>query len=257
MRSALILLTLFSLCFGAAKIDSIEIKKARIDSTNGRVATLDSAIIKKYIRFDTLSQHAENGAIWNDVNHRAIESWTNGMEGIFGRTIFDVCNNPQDTNSTAEISLKGYDSTDANANDSLSKTFFKKFKMLYFNYSGMYTTKNAPSGTLIIRLKLNSVVICSTVVTLDPSEADNNWNIVGTLICKSTGTTGKISGCTGFDHGQVSGASNIQHKAPMISIRGGVTVNTNIKLKQDITAQFSNSTTNMILVCSGYWIERH
>jgi hypothetical protein len=283
MRSALMIMIAVSVCFGAAQIDSIQFKKVRTDSIyvvkgikspRGLIDTVkaksvyaikdttqyaiyDSSLVHKFEKFGTNSTHGGNGTIWNDATHRAFATFTNGMEGVLSRTIFDACNDPHDTNSTSEVSLKGYDSTDANVPDTLSAGFFKKYKMLQFFYSGTYTTKTPPAGTMILRVKINATVLCSTIVTLDPSEKDNIWVLQGTLTCKDTGTTGKIFICTGWQHGQTSGASNIMHVAPMKTIRGGATVNTTIKQKPDITAQFSSATVNSIYVCTGYWIERH
>ena len=207
--------------FGTLTGDTISVKKLHVDSC-----------LQLPIR---LNDCTSDGALWYQENHGAVHSYIDGIIGTLNRTLFVQSNTVLDSNSTLETSLIG--TSPNHALDSFPANYFVLGKTHHFTMSGIYSTKSNPAGTLTIRIKLNAAVICSTIVTLDASETDQQWMVSGYNVCLDTGVTGKFRVNTGFEH-TIAG---VEHSDKITTPNGGAIVNTKIKLNPDFTFKFSTA----------------
>jgi hypothetical protein len=201
--------------------------------TKIRADTISAVKLINVVSTDTM--FTGDGDIWHDEDECAFETYTNNIRGTLNRCLFAQSNTVLCSNTVSETSLMGVDSL--HTFDSLPVRWFKKGKRLRFGISGIYSTKATSPGNLIVRLKLNSTVIDSAIVPLDANENGQTWRMDGALICSDTGATGSIKNVTSFNHLISSGGQNVMHGDAMYSL--GTTVNTTIKLKPNLTAQFS------------------
>jgi len=174
-----------------------------------------------------------DGQIVFDSLEQSFHAFSNGVLGAFPRSIFCQMNVPLCSNTTDETSLLGVDSI--HTLDSLPAYFWKKGKYLTFDIAGIYSTKATTPGTMIVRMKLNTTVLCSTIVTLDQNETDQKWDMRGIAICQDTGVTGTFKMMTGFGHC----IAGIKHEDPIYTL--GTIVNTTVKLAPDMTVEFSTA----------------
>jgi hypothetical protein len=224
-----------TLSYGMASGDTMHAKWLQADSC-----------LQLPVRFDYCTS---DGSIWYQEGHGSIHSYIDGVVGTVNRTLFVQQNTVLCSNTVAQTSLIG---TSANhALDSFPADYFITGKTHHFSMSGIYSTKTTGPGNLIVRIKLNATVLCSAVVALDANETDQAWDISGYNVCVDTGNTGKFRLNTGFEHA----IAGVSHNDKITTPNGGVTVNTNIKLKPDFTFQFGTADVSNKIKATQFIIE--
>lgn len=222
--------------------DSIYTRTVRLGSLTGASrlsADTISAVHLLNLRKHSGAHYSGDGDVYYDSLHSALEAFVNGNAGTVNRCIFAQSNVVTCSATVSETSLKGVDSILAidfpALSDSLEANFFKRGKRLRYGIGGWYQSKATSAGTMIVRIKLNNVLVDSVVATLDNNMIEQIWRMDGAIVCAATGASGTVRTVTSWNH-TVGG---VMHSDPLVG--AAVTVNTTIRQKFDLTFQFSDA----------------
>jgi hypothetical protein len=204
---------------------------------SGTKSTFDTSSVNKVLSLQkTSGTYTTDGMIWNDSTESNFENFTNGIKGTFNRCLFAQDIITLDSNSNAEVKMRGTDTIHGwiPGADSLPANWFKRSKKLKIIIRGIYSTKATSPGTMEAKLKLNDTVVATTgAVALSNDQTDETWICEGAISCRSVGTTGSLY----FMSAMQFSVANVWNQANFYSLTK--TINTTIKQRLDFTVQFS------------------
>lgn len=164
------------------------------------------------------------------------------------RTLFTATATVAVSNTTAETTLI---SANGVGSASIQGNYFYPGKTVRATLRGAISTAGTP-GTLNIKYKLGSLVLCSTgAITLPGSLSDVYWEMVADLTCYSAGASG-----TAWAQGRamVTPATLSPSVAGMATTATS-TVDTTVSQAVDITATWGTASTSNILSVSNCSVE--
>lgn len=136
----------------------------------------------------TIANCSMTGTLNAVVTGSIIECDIDGWRDVFAPPIADsttISNTAAETNFSTNISIQ--------------LRAWKAAKIYRFALNGKYSTDAVTPGTLILRVKLGTVVMAlSKTITLPASAANLGFQIIGSITCRTIGATGTVSAEASF-----------------------------------------------------------
>lgn len=182
------------------------------------------------------------GSQWNDSTQRSMMIFLNGIQQELSSTLFTQTADKSISNTVAETSIFGT----GIGSTSLPTNFFTVGKTIRLLIGGVYSTPIATTPSVLIKVKLGSVVIASVTTTGLLSGASNlMFNGECILTCRSVGVSGSviIHGSIEYSTG-VAGTINVD---PLNNAGASTTIDTTASNLLDVTITWDAQTTTRIV----------
>lgn len=135
------------------------------------------------------------GELWNDSTQKGLQGFLAGIKQVLVGVIFTSTASATVANSVAETSIIGT----GVGTLTLPANFFVVGKTIRVRVRGIMSITGTPNIT--VKVKLGSTVIVSTgVVAAAGTVANNLFDVVVDIICRSVGASGTVMGTGGFTY---------------------------------------------------------
>lgn len=171
-----------------------------------------------------------------------------GLPSVLSRTIYAATASTTVDTSTSETSLLAANT----GTKTLPASTLTVGRTLIVEAEGVYGSKASTAGTLTLKVKLGSTVICTTgAITLTDNLTDRRWKLRVAITLRTTGVSGTV-----FGQGDAAlFSAAVTHTLNEMLNTTTATIDTTASQAVDVTAQFGTSDAANTITCTNATIQ--